>query len=55
LRVSEVQLIQPFLALLFGVPILGERLDPITVAFSLAVIAVVFVSRRMAVGQPAGR
>jgi hypothetical protein len=26
-----------------------------TVAFSLAVIAVVFVSRRMAVGQPAGR
>jgi hypothetical protein len=25
------------------------------VAFSLAVIAVVFVSRRMAVGQPAGR
>ncbi len=54
-RVSQVQLIQPFLALLFGVPILGERLDPTTVAFSLAVIAVVFVSRRMAVGQPAGR
>jgi drug/metabolite transporter (DMT)-like permease len=54
-RVSQVQLIQPFLALLFGVPILGERLDPMTVAFSLAVIAVVFVSRRMAVGQPAGR
>jgi drug/metabolite transporter (DMT)-like permease len=53
-RVSQVQLIQPFLALLFGVPILGERLDPTTVAFSLAVIAVVFVSRRMAVGQPAG-
>jgi drug/metabolite transporter (DMT)-like permease len=54
-RVSQVQLIQPFLALLFGVPVLGEQLDPMTVAFSLAVIAVVFVSRRMAVGQPAGR
>jgi drug/metabolite transporter (DMT)-like permease len=54
-RVSQMQLIQPFLALLFGVPVLGERLDPMTVAFSLAVIAVVFVSRRMAVGQPAGR
>ncbi len=54
-RVSQVQLIQPFLALLFGVPVLGEQLDPVTVGFSLAVIAVVFVSRRMAVGQPAGR
>ena len=54
-RVSQVQLIQPFLALLFGVPVLGEQLDPLTVGFSLAVIAVVFVSRRMAVGQPAGR
>jgi drug/metabolite transporter (DMT)-like permease len=54
-RVSQVQLIQPFLALLFGVPVLGEQLDPVTVGFSLAVIAVVFVSRRMAVGQPAQR
>lgn len=54
-RVSQVQLIQPFLALLFGVPVLGEQLDPVTVGFSLAVIAVVFVSRRMAVGKPAGR
>lgn len=46
-RVSQVQLIQPFLALLFAVPILGEQLDPITVLFSLAVVAVVLVSRRM--------
>jgi hypothetical protein len=37
-RVSQVQLIQRFLAPLFGVPILGERLDAITVAFSLAVM-----------------
>ena len=43
------------LALLFAVPVLGERLDAVTVGFSLAVIAVVFVSRRMGVGQPAGR
>jgi len=43
------------LALLFAVPVLGEQLDPVTAGFSLAVIAVVFVSRRMAVGQPAGR
>jgi drug/metabolite transporter (DMT)-like permease len=48
-RVSQVQLLQPFLALLFAVPVLGERLEPVTVVFSLAVIAVVFVGRRMSV------
>ena len=26
-RVSQVQLLQPFLSLLFAVPVLGERLD----------------------------
>ncbi len=52
-RVSQVQLLQPFLALLFAVPVLGERLDPLTVVFSLAVIAVVFVGRRMPVRQTA--
>jgi drug/metabolite transporter (DMT)-like permease len=46
-RVSQVQLVQPFLSLLFAVPILGERLDAVTVLFSLAVIAVVFVSKKM--------
>jgi drug/metabolite transporter (DMT)-like permease len=51
-RVSQVQLLQPFLALLFAVPVLGERLDAATVAFSLAVVAVVFVGRRMPVGAP---
>ena len=48
-RVSQVQLVQPFLALLFAVPILGERLDPTTVMFSLAVIGVVFVSKKLPV------
>jgi len=48
-RVSQVQLLQPFLALLFAVPVLGESLEPATVGFSLAVIAVVFVGRRMPV------
>ena len=46
-RVSQVQLVQPFLALLFAVPVLGERLDAATVFFSLAVIAVVFVSKHL--------
>ncbi len=47
IRVSQVQLLQPFLSLLFAVPVLGERLDARTVGFALAVIAVVFVGRRM--------
>jgi drug/metabolite transporter (DMT)-like permease len=53
-RVSQVQLLQPFLALLFAVPVLGERLDPLTVVFSLAVIAVIFVGRRMPVQRAPG-
>ena len=52
MRVSQVQLIQPFLALLFAVPVLGETLDGVTVVFSLAVIVVVFMGRRAPVGAP---
>jgi len=48
-RVSQVQLLQPFLALLFAVPVLGEQLEPVTVFFALAVIAVVFLGKRMPV------
>lgn len=48
-RVSQVQLLQPFLALLFAVPLLGETLEPLTLVFSLAVMATVFVGRRMPV------
>ena len=46
-RVSQVQLLQPFLALLFAVPVLGERLDASTLLFSLAVIATVFIGKKM--------
>lgn len=52
MRVSQVQLLQPFLTLLFAVPVLGERLDALTVLFALAVIAVVFVGKRLP-GLPA--
>ena len=48
-RVSQVQLLQPFLALLFAVPVLGERLEPATLLFSLAIVAVVVVGKRMPV------
>ena len=46
-RVSQVQLVQPFLSLLFAVPVLGERLEATTLLFSLAVIATVFVGKSM--------
>jgi drug/metabolite transporter (DMT)-like permease len=52
-RVSQVQLVQPFLSLLFAVPILGERLELATLLFSLAVIATVFVGKKMPVHSPA--
>lgn len=52
MRVSQVQLLQPFLTLLFAVPVLGERLDGATVLFALAVVAVVFVGKRMPVNAP---
>jgi len=53
LRVSQVQLVQPFLSLLFAVPVLGEPLSAATVLFSLAVIATVVVGRRMPALSPA--
>ena len=46
-RVSQVQLVQPFLSMLFAVPLLGEHLDAVTVGFGLAVIATVFAGKRM--------
>jgi len=48
-RVSQVQLLQPFLGMLFAIPILGETLDMMTVGFGLAVIATVFIGRKMPV------
>jgi drug/metabolite transporter (DMT)-like permease len=52
MRVSQVQLLQPFLALLAAVPLLGEKLEATTVLFALAVVAVVFVGKRMPVRAP---
>jgi drug/metabolite transporter (DMT)-like permease len=48
-RVSQVQLVQPFLGMLFAVPLLGEAIDPVTLAFAAAVIATVFIGKKMPV------
>ncbi len=52
LRVSQVQVLQPFLSMLLAVPLLGERLDPLTLVFGLAVVLVVWLGKRMPVDQP---
>ena len=52
LRVSQVQLLQPFISILLSVPLLGERLRPATLGFSVAVMACVYLGRRMSVGAP---
>ena len=55
LRVSQIQLLQPFLSMLLAVPLLGEPLHAVTVGFGLAVLCAVFLSRRMAVAAPVPR
>lgn len=49
MRVSQVQVLQPFLSMLFAVPLLGERLDAMTVVFAVAVLAVVWLGKRQPV------
>jgi drug/metabolite transporter (DMT)-like permease len=48
-RVSQVQLVQPFLSMLFAVPLLGESIDALSLGFAMAVIATVIAGRRMSV------
>lgn len=50
-RVSQLQLLPPFLSMLFAVPLLNEALDALTVGFGLAVMAVVLAGRKMHVRQ----
>lgn len=48
LRVSQVQVLQPFLSMLMAVPLLGEALDGSTLLFALAVIATVWAAKHLA-------
>ena len=48
-RVSQVQLVQPFLTMLMSVPLLGETVDAATLAVAVAVAGTVLVGRRLAV------
>ena len=51
-RVSQVQLLQPFISMLVSLPLLGESLDALTLGFAVAVMASVFVGKRMPVFKP---
>lgn len=51
LRVSQAQLLQPFLSILAAVPLLGEPLDVVTLGFAFAVVATVLVGKKLS--QPA--
>ena len=53
LKVSQVQLLQPFLSILAAIPLLGESLDGVTVGFAMAVVATVFIGKRFAGAAPA--
>ena len=48
LRVSQVQLLQPFLSILAAVPLLGEPLETVTLGFALAVVVTVVAGRKLA-------
>lgn len=48
LRVSQTQLVQPFVSILAAVPLLGEPLEVVTLGFALAVVATVFAGKRLA-------
>jgi len=48
LRVSQLQLLQPFITMLAAVPLLGESLDAMTLGFALLVVSTVYMGRRMA-------
>jgi len=47
LRVSQTQLLQPFLSILASIPLLGEPLDVVTLGFAAAVVATVVVGKRL--------
>jgi drug/metabolite transporter (DMT)-like permease len=52
LRVSQTQLLQPFLSILAAVPLLGEPLEWTTLSFALAVMTTVFLGKRFSAPVP---
>jgi len=47
LRVSQTQLLQPFLSIVAALPLLGETVDGLTLAFAAAVVATVVLGKKL--------
>jgi len=52
LRVSQTQLLQPFLSILAALTLLGEPVDGLTLAFAAAVVATVVLGKRLSAAAP---
>ncbi len=52
LRVSQAQLLQPFLSILAAVPLLGEPIDVVTLGFAGAVVATVVAGKQLSRPRP---
>lgn len=52
LRVSQLQLVQPFITIVAAVPLLGESIDALTLLFACAVVVTVFLGRRASAAVP---
>ncbi|MGR4872282.1 DMT family transporter [Variovorax sp. LARHSF232] len=53
LRVSQTQLLQPFLSILAAVPLLGESIDTLTIGFAAAVVGTVIAGKKLSQARPA--
>ncbi|SFN24720.1 DMT family transporter [Variovorax sp. OV329] len=52
LRVSQTQLLQPFLSILAALPLLGESIDMLTIGFAGAVVATVVAGKKLSQARP---
>jgi drug/metabolite transporter (DMT)-like permease len=50
-RVGQLQLLQPFITFAIAAAFLGEKIEPAMIGFATAVVIVVAIGRRAAVGQ----
>ena len=48
-RVSQIQLLMPFFTFAFSIYLLGETLDFLTIIFSIVIILLIYLSRKMAI------
>lgn len=46
-RVSQIQLLQPFLTMAVSAAVLGEKITPIMIGFAVLVVILVAIGRRM--------